>query len=88
MLVILLAGIASVVFVVRPAHEEYEGTRREEDRLRRDLEREEEERSRLEIVARGLDQDPGVIERVLRNQGAGRPGEIRYVRAPAGDSGR
>jgi hypothetical protein len=81
MLVILLAGIAAATFVVRPAHEEYEGTRREEERLRRAIAKEEEERSRLEIMARGLDEDPAVVERVMRNEGAGKPGEIRYTRA-------
>jgi hypothetical protein len=80
MLALLVAGIVAVMLVVRPAHAEYTKTRREEDRLRDDIARAEEERSRLEVLARGLDQDPSVIERVERNLGAGRPGEIRYVR--------
>jgi hypothetical protein len=81
MLALLAAGIAALIFVVEPGHQEYDRTHRDEMRLRREITREEEERSRLEILARGLDDDPRVIERVERNLGAGKAGEIRYVRA-------
>jgi hypothetical protein len=81
MLALLAAGIAAVILVVRPAHSEYTKTRHEEDRLRQEIAKEEDERSRLELLARGLDQDPRIMERVQRNAGAGKPGEIRYVRA-------
>jgi hypothetical protein len=81
MLALLAAGIAALVFVVQPAHEEYDRTRRDEMHLEREIAREEAERLRLEILARGLEDDPRVIERVQRNLGAGKPGEVRYVRA-------
>jgi hypothetical protein len=81
MLALLAAGIAALIFVVEPAHHEFERTRLEENHLRRDIAREEAERARLEILARGLDQDPRVIERVQRNLGLGKAGEVRYVRA-------
>lgn len=81
MLALLIAGIAAVALIVQPAHDEYDRTRREEARLRRELAKEEAERTKLEILARGLDQDPRVIERVLRNQGAGKLDEVRYARA-------
>jgi hypothetical protein len=80
MLALLGAGIAAFVFVVEPAREEYGKTHQDEMHLRREIARAEEERERLEILARGLDDDPRVIERVERNLGAGKPGEIRYVR--------
>jgi hypothetical protein len=82
MLALLAAGIAAFVFVVEPARQEWDRTHQDEMRLRREITRAEEERSRLEVLARGLDDDPRVLERVERNLGAGRPGEIRYVRAP------
>jgi hypothetical protein len=82
MLALLAAGIASLIFVVEPAHQEYDRTHQDEMRLRREIAREEEERASLEVLARGLDDDPRVIERVERNLGAGRPGEVRYVRPP------
>jgi hypothetical protein len=80
MLALLLAGIAAVVFVVQPAHDEYARTRSDEEALRREIAREEDERGRLEMLSRGLEQDPRVAERVQRNQGAGKQGELRYVR--------
>jgi hypothetical protein len=80
MLALLAAGIAALFFVVEPAHQEYDRTHRDEIHLRREIDRAEEERSRLEVLARGLDDDPRVIERVERNLGAGRTGEVRYVR--------
>jgi hypothetical protein len=82
MLGLLAAGIAALIFIVEPAHEDYDRTHQHEMRLRREITRAEEERSRLEVLARGLDDDPRVIERVERNQGAGRAGELRYVRSP------
>ena len=81
MLALLAGGIAALVYVVHPAHEEYEQTRRDEIHLHREIEGLEAERAQLEVLARGLEDDPRVIERVQRNLGAGRPGEIRYVRA-------
>ena len=81
MLALLAGGIAALVYVVQPAHEEYQQTHRDEVHLHREIEGLEAERSRLEVLARGLDDDPRVIERVQRNLGAGRPGEVRYVRA-------
>jgi hypothetical protein len=84
MLALLLAGIGATVYVVHPAHEAYAHTRHEEERLKSEIAREEAQRSKLEILARGLEQDPRVIERVQRDQGAGKPGELRYV--PATDS--
>ena len=80
MLALLCAGIAALVFVVEPAHREYDGTRADENRLRKEIAREEEDRGRYEVLARGLEDDPRVIERVQRNLGLGKPGEIRYVR--------
>ena len=73
MLALLCAGIAALVFVVEPAHREYDGTRADENRLRKEIAREEEERGRLEVLARGLEDDPRVIERVQRNLGLGKP---------------
>jgi hypothetical protein len=84
MLALLCAGIAALWFVVEPAHREHDETRRDENRLRREIAREEEERGRLEVLARGLEDDPRVIERVQRNLGLGKPGEIRYVRPTGG----
>jgi hypothetical protein len=88
MIAILLAGIAAVVFVIGPAHAEYEGTRGDEERIRREIAKEEAERSRLEILARGLEEDPAVMERAARSQGAGKPGELRYVRGEPAAAGR
>ena len=82
MLALLAAGIAALIFVVEPAHQEYDRTRQHEMRLRREITRAEEERASLEVLAKGLDSDPRVVERFERNQGAGRPGELRYVRVP------
>jgi cell division protein FtsB len=81
MLALLAGGIAALIYVVQPAHEEYEQTHRDEMHLHREISRMEAERGRLEVLARGLDDDPRVIERVQRNLGAGKPGEVRYVRA-------
>jgi hypothetical protein len=80
MLALLCAGIAAVVFIVEPAHREYSATHGDENKLRREIAHEEEERSRLEVLARGLAEDPRVIERVQRNNGLAKPGEIRYIR--------
>jgi hypothetical protein len=77
---LLVLGFAIVTTRLIPARRQAAKTLGDEAALVKRIQAHDEERKRLEALDAGLEKnDPRVLERLLREQGAGRHGEMRVV---------
>lgn len=77
---LLVLGFAIVTTRLLPARAQAARTLGDEAALKRRLDEQETERKQLEALDEGLERnDPRVLERLLRAEGAGRQGEVRVV---------
>jgi hypothetical protein len=85
----LVLGTAIFALRLVPARSQARRTLEDEAALARRLEAADERGRELKVLAEGLEKnDPRVVERVLREQGAGKPGEERIVVVDGGGESR